>query len=266
MPSPALIVHGGAGTVPGMPESAHAARQAGVEAAADAGWEALRADGSALAAVLAAVAVMEDDPRFNAGRGSGIRADGSVQMDAAVATGDGRLGCIAALERTRYPVRVAAALLDERTDFLAGRGAMEFARAHGFADEAVAGSARPWHGDTVGAIARDAEGRLAVAGATGGGRGRVAGRFGDTPRGGAGFWCDDRVAVVATGIGEPIMRELISYRAAQRAARDAEGRLAAALTWGVARFAPEVHLGLIGLDAEATASAANTRLPVAVRE
>jgi beta-aspartyl-peptidase (threonine type) len=64
------------------------------------------------------------------------------------------------------------------------------------------------HGaDTVGAIARDAKGRLAVAVSTGGITGKLAGRIGDSPIPGAGFYADDRFgAVCGTGQGEAFIR------------------------------------------------------------
>ena len=103
MSNPMIVCHGGAG---------HTAKdQPGVDLAADSGWSILTAGGSALDAVLAAVEIMENDPVLNAGTGGRKRADGSVQLDAAVATSDGKLGAIMAIEETPNPVHVAAGLL-----------------------------------------------------------------------------------------------------------------------------------------------------------
>ena len=110
-----IVVHGGAG---------HSVEeQDGVDAAADIGWELLAGGADAVSAAVAAVAALEDDPRFNAGTGSCLRADGSVQVDAAVACSDGRLGTIAAVDDIANPVRVARLVMDEEFDTLAGSGA-----------------------------------------------------------------------------------------------------------------------------------------------
>ena len=98
MSNPMIVCHGGAG---------HTAKdQPGVDLAADAGWAVLCAGGSAIDAVLAAVEIMENDPVLNAGTGGRKRADGSVQLDAAIATSDGRLGAIMAIEDTPKGPRV----------------------------------------------------------------------------------------------------------------------------------------------------------------
>jgi beta-aspartyl-peptidase (threonine type) len=84
MPRPILIVHGGAGTIP---EERHAAAVEGCRWAAQAGWSILEAGGSALDAVEAAVRTLEEDPTFNAGRGSVRTRAGTVEMDALIMEG-----------------------------------------------------------------------------------------------------------------------------------------------------------------------------------
>lgn len=253
MTEPLLVCHGGAG---------HGAKdQPGVDAAADAGWAVLSEGGSALDAVLAAVVVMEDDPRLNAGTGGRMRADGSVQLDAAVATSEGRLGCIMAIENTPNPVHVAAALLDEDIHILSGDGARTWADARGFPQASVAGSARPGDTDTVGAVAIDAAGRMAVASSTGGCTGRPRGRIGDTPLWGPGLWVDDHICLAATGIGEEITLKMLCHRVALF-----EGDLHSRLQQGLDLFAPEIEIGLIGLTADGEGMGlANTGMPWAVR-
>ena len=257
MVEPAFVCHGGAG---------HGARdQPGVDLACEAAWDVLTSGGTALQAVLDAVMIMEDDPRLNAGTGGRLRDDGSVQLDAAVATSDGRLGMVMVIEETPNPVLVAAELLDEPYHALAGEGARTWADSKGIERTPVVGSPRPVATDTVGAIARDRSGALAVASSTGGCTGRPAGRVGDTPMWGSGLWCDANIVVAATGIGESIIEELIAYRVAAEHQRNG-GDLGAALDWGIDQFSPEIQVGLISLDAAGGGRGlANTDMPWAAQ-
>src|SRR6516162_1921519 len=99
---PVLLVHGGAWAIPDDDAPAH---EAGVRAALKAGFEILSAGGPALDAVQAAVAVLEDDPTFDAGRGSFLTSDGRVQLDALLMDG-GRMkaGGVACVERIQNPI------------------------------------------------------------------------------------------------------------------------------------------------------------------
>jgi isoaspartyl peptidase/L-asparaginase-like protein (Ntn-hydrolase superfamily) len=110
---PALVVHGGAWAIP---EASTAATLAGVRDATTAGWGVLQRGGAALDAVEAAVRVLEDDPAFDAGRGSVLTEEGRVEMDAVVM--DGRTldsGAVACITTARNPVTVARAVM-EQTD------------------------------------------------------------------------------------------------------------------------------------------------------
>ena len=102
----ALIVHGGAGDWSPADGDGDAV-VAGCGAAARAGFAILRAGGSALDAVTVAVAVLEDDPLFNAGTGSALTVDGEVECDASLMGGDGRAGAVAALRDVKNPIRLA---------------------------------------------------------------------------------------------------------------------------------------------------------------
>ncbi|HXD81880.1 MAG TPA: isoaspartyl peptidase/L-asparaginase [Candidatus Acidoferrum sp.] len=208
---PALIVHGGAGPVA---DDERARRQAAVERARDAGWSEI--GGGALAAVLAAVRLMEDEPLLNAGIGACLNLDGVVELDAGVMEGaELRAGGAAGLKDVRHPIDLAVEIMrDGRHVLLAGAGASRFAREHGIemADPSIFITDRKrqelLHGaDTVGAVARDDDGRLAVAVSTGGITGKLPGRIGDSPIPGAGFYADDRFgAVCGTGHGEAFIR------------------------------------------------------------
>jgi len=256
MSSPSIICHGGAG---------HGAKdQPGVDEAADLGWKILESGGSALEAVLASVELMENDPRLNAGTGGRLRSDGSVQLDAAVATSDGKLGLVMAIEDTPNPVRVAADILAEEFHVLAGRGAREYADNKGHLKASVQGSSRPSDSDTVGAVARDDQGRIAVASSTGGCSGRPPGRVGDTPMWGSGLWCDAEIAIAATGIGEEIMLQMLCHRVAQEIKES--GELRNSLQAGLDLFAEDIEIGMIAITMDSGGSLANTEMPWALRE
>ncbi|HSP08370.1 MAG TPA: isoaspartyl peptidase/L-asparaginase family protein [Candidatus Dormibacteraeota bacterium] len=211
MAQAALIVHGGAGPIP---ESERASRQAAVERARDAGWARIR-DG-ALDAAVAAVRHMEDEPLLNAGIGACLNRDGVVELDAGVMRGaDLAAGGAAGLRDVRHPIDLAlAVMLDGRHVLLVADGASRFARENGLemCDPSIFVTDRKrqelLHGaDTVGAVARDSDGRLAVAVSTGGVTGKLPGRIGDSPIPGAGFYADDRFgAVCGTGKGEAFIR------------------------------------------------------------
>jgi L-asparaginase / beta-aspartyl-peptidase len=212
----AIAVHGGAGNWP-VPQ--HERARVGVSAAARQGGTSLAQGQSALDAVTAAVAVLEDDPLFNAGTGSVLNRDGEVEMDAAVMTGnDLRFGAVAAIRRVRNPVFVARQVMERSAHaLLVGEGAVRFAREHGFGDyDPVTAQARvAWKRaradlglGTVGAVALDGEGRLAAATSTGGTLLKLPGRVGDTPLPGAGTYAIGHAAVSASGKGELVMRVL----------------------------------------------------------
>src|SRR5256886_8131326 len=129
----AVIVHGGAGADPA---DGRDELRAGVQAAALAGWRALGGGGRALDAVEAAVRVLEDHPRFNAGRGAVLTSAGTVEMDASIMEGD-RLACgaVAAVSRVANPITLARRVMaGERHVLLVGDGAHAFARAVGLPD------------------------------------------------------------------------------------------------------------------------------------
>ncbi len=130
--SPTLLVHGGAWAIP---VEAAAAHQAGVRHALETGYALLSRGASALDAVEAAVTVLEDDPTFDAGRGSFLTSDGRVQLDALLMDG-GRMkaGGVACVERLRNPIQAARLVLEKSPHvYFVGPGAEAFARSHGMA-------------------------------------------------------------------------------------------------------------------------------------
>lgn len=202
--------------------------------ALDAGLAILRAGGTALSAVEASVMVLEDAPVFNAGRGSVLRSDGSVRMDASLMCGHTlRAGAVASVTTVQHPVRLArwlaedgrhVMLLGEEAEALAARVGHAVRKREYFITAerqeqlerlACLGGVALDHdvddvvqeGQTVGAVALDTLGHLAAATSTGGLTNAAPGRVGDTPILGAGTWADDRsCAVSATGDGEFFIR------------------------------------------------------------
>ena len=127
---PTLLVHGGAWAIP---QDAEAAHQAGVRHALEAGYRLLAKNGSALDAVEAAVTILENDPTFDAGRGSFLTSDGRVQLDALLMDG-GRMkaGGVACVERIRNPIQAARLVLESSPHvYFVAAGAEQFALAHG---------------------------------------------------------------------------------------------------------------------------------------
>jgi len=234
-----LVIHGGAGSMrPGRldPEQEKCAR-AGLEAALAAGAAILDKRESALDAVEAAVRVLEEDPCFNAGRGSVLTASGCIELDAAIMDGRNRAaGAVSGLRTTRAPISLARRLLEQGPHvFLSGHGADDFARDQGFEqvenswfeiperrrqlDELLGqgGFDDEIKYGTVGAVAVDVDGHVAVATSTGGLTAKRWGRVGDSPLIGAGTYADDRSAAVsATGSGEYFIRAVAAHQLAER--------------------------------------------------
>jgi beta-aspartyl-peptidase (threonine type) len=227
----AIVVHGGAGAWHEVPERVSRAMPACIAAAA-AGQAVLLAGGSALDAVETAVHILEDEPVLDAGRGSYPNANGEIEMDALIM--DGRtlnLGAVAAISRVQYPISLARKVLEHPNhNFLVGAGAEAFADKIGFPRCDVADLLTDENllhyknqvngnklggslGDTVGAVAIDSNGDVAVATSTGGTRHKLPGRVGDSPLVGSGGYADNwSAAVGATGHGEALMKIIISKR------------------------------------------------------
>lgn len=214
----------------GLSEADDAAARAGLNAALDAGCMVLSNGGSALDAVEAAVRVLEDDPVFNAGRGSVFTYEGTIELDAAIMEGaDRKAGAVTGVVRTRNPVSLARAVMERSPHVLLSReGADGFSIEQGLEQvdpEWFATAERRRQLDemkarpngafdigmkygTVGAVACDVHGRVAAATSTGGLTGKRWGRIGDSPLIGAGTYADNRAgAVSATGAGEFFIRE-----------------------------------------------------------
>ncbi|MGN6498449.1 MAG: isoaspartyl peptidase/L-asparaginase family protein [Tsuneonella sp.] len=236
-----VAIHGGAGTLDRarMAPEQQADYKAALQAALDAGAKVLAGGGEATAAVTAALTVLEDDPRFNAGRGAVFTWDGTNELDASIMDGNGRrAGAVAGVTTVRPTIQHAQAVMDDgRHVFLAGKGAEQFADEHGLeiVPPAYFRTEERWRQlqklktenlpaldvefkyGTVGAVARDNAGHLAAGTSTGGMTGKRWNRIGDSPVIGAGTYADDRAcAVSATGAGEYFIRVGVAHEICSR--------------------------------------------------
>ena len=261
-----IVVHGGAGEV--SPDR-HVRLRAGVRAAAEAGHAILDAGGAALDAVVAAVRMLEDDPEYNAGVGSAMTRDGTIETDASVMDGaTRRFGGVAAVPDLGCAVALARAVLDDGEHvLLAGPAAMKFAAERGIApapegslvterqrtrlfEMAIKRGVKIAGGGTVGAVAHDRHGRFAAATSTGGIVWKRAGRVGDSPIPGAGTWADRDIAISATGDGESILRVLLAHGVACRRAAGRDLRSAVIDALRELRDVTGGGAGLIAIDAK----------------
>ncbi|PAX07873.1 isoaspartyl peptidase/L-asparaginase family protein [Sphingomonas lenta] len=213
-----LVVHGGAKTIEPKKEEAN---RRGCLAAANAGATVLRYGGGAVQAVEAAIRSLEDDPTFNAGRGSSPQASGAIEMDASIMDGrDLSIGGVAGVKRLKHPIEAARVVLGKPPVLMVADGAERFAADHGvalidLAELDPAETPNPER-DTVGCVAIDMHGHLAAGTSTGGLEGMPEGRVGDTALPGAGLYADDAVGAVAlSGDGEAIVRVMLAARITQ---------------------------------------------------
>jgi beta-aspartyl-peptidase (threonine type) len=211
----------------------------------EAGWRVLEGGGPALDAIEAAVAIMEDDETFDAGRGSFLNRDGRVQLDALMMDGRTlRAGGVGCVEHIRNPIHACRKILDESPHvYLVGAGAEAFAQEHGIPlcrnedlivprevahlrqaqQKEVAGekheifAAPTVSHDTVGAVALDRAGNIAAATSTGGTLNKTPGRVGDSSLIGCGCYADNESAAASTtGWGEPMMKLVLAKWAADQ--------------------------------------------------
>lgn len=244
-PEWSIAIHGGAGTM--SPERMDAATraeyEAALQAALDAGAKVLDNGGSAMDAVVAAITLMEDDPKFNAGRGAVFTWDEDIEHDASIMDGRTRdAGAATGTRNVRHPILLARAVMEDSPHvFLSREGAEQFAAEQGlelvdpawFATESRRKALERYKAahdaeqtsqlaidtkfGTVGAVARDSDGNLAAGTSTGGMTGKRWGRIGDAPVIGAGTYADNRAcAVSATGWGEYFIRVGVAHEICAR--------------------------------------------------
>jgi L-asparaginase/beta-aspartyl-peptidase (threonine type) len=290
-----IAVHGGVGNSP--------ANVDGCVKAAEAGIAAMRQGEDALSGAIAAAVALENDGRFNAGTGSSLRMDGvTMEMDAGLMDSTGRLGAVAAIQRVKNPIRVAAEVAKTPHWLIVGEGAIAFARALGFEDyyqptqrakdihkkilkALMEGTdydfqkewrdfdfQKAWNfetrwedvikqfgSSTIGAVAMDEQGNFAATVSTGGSSPMLKGRVGDSPIVGCGFYAGKAGAIVATGIGEYIVKEFLCRTVYDWVAQGMP--LQEALDKGVGLYPKEIDIGLIGVTRDAAGTSDNRQMP-----
>lgn len=273
---PTIIVHGGAGY---WPDEFDASKNESIIEAVKVGCDVLNSGGSALDAVEKAVNVLEDVPLFDAGRGSHLNVEGMVQMDAIIIDAVTRdFGAVAGVEQVRYPISLARRVMQDTSHkFIVGTGAEKLAVQLGIPlvpnmwfvtdDELAKYRKRVESGthDTVGAVAIDKDGNIAVATSTGGTSHKLAGRVGDAPLFGAGGYADnDFGGTSATGVGENSMRILLSKYAVDQivTGKDAQEASTAAIAYADTVF-DDSQLGVITIDKQGRVGAAHSTTKLA---
>jgi beta-aspartyl-peptidase (threonine type) len=241
-----LAIHGGAGTIlkEDMTDELEAVYTAALKDALKAGYSLLEQKGTAVDAVKAAVVSLENNPLFNAGRGSVFTKKGLQEMDAAIMDGSTlAAGAVAGVKNIRNPVLLAAEVMTNSDHvFLCGEGANEFAIKQGIrlerddyffsqfrydqwkkmrdsdqysldhSQQATDALMKDKKFGTVGAVACDAFGNIAAATSTGGMTNKKFGRIGDSPVIGAGTYANNLTcAISCTGHGEPFIKAVAAY-------------------------------------------------------
>ena len=234
-----LIIHGGAWNIPDDVVQDH---RHGVFEACSLGHTLLANGKDALDVVDACVTLMEDNPTFDAGKGSFLNYIGEIEMDAIIATDELKIGSVCAIRNVKNPIKVARLLLEtSKHVMLVGNGALQFAKEHGVSElspeELLVGRELQRYLSlikktaveikdsfritdpkqngmgTVGCVCMDKKGHLAVGVSTGGTPFKQPGRVGDTPLWGAGGYVEPMAGSAATGYGEDLIRVLATRQA-----------------------------------------------------
>ena len=272
-----IVCHGGAGGVPEEPEP----RQAVLDEAAETGANAE----TAVDAVVDAVELLEADERFNAGYGGAVQSDGVVRTDAGITTSDRAVGAVASLAGVRDAVAAARVVMEETPHvLLAGEPAVDLAADFGIETDAelLTDETRERYADadpptggprehldwlderfgghgTVGAVAHDPEtDGFAAATSTGGRTFALAGRVGDVPQLGSGFFASPAGGASATGAGEDIARATLTRRAVRHLESGLDAQAAADRAISEFGELTGSSAGVIVLDRDSAGSAFNS--------
>ena len=208
-----LIIHGGFFSESSTNHETKVAKQNALERIVKDSYAFLQTH-SALETVVYAVSLLEDDELFNAGIGSQIQSDGKIRMSAAIMDGETqKMSGVINIEEVKNPVHIAQLLMQYDDRVLGGSGATNFARQHGF--EAFSteipqrraeyeAKVKSLGTGTVGCVALDATGKIAVATSTGGKGFEIPGRISDSATV-AGNYANAFCGVSLTGVGEDIV-------------------------------------------------------------
>lgn len=219
-----IIIHGGFFSESATNQETKVAKQQALLSIVKDSYEFLKTHTS-LETVVYAVSLLEDDPLFNAGIGSQIQSDGKIRMSASLMDGfTQKMSGVINIEEVKNPIQVAQVLLDYDDKVLGGSGATSFARKNGFGvfsteipqrrKEYEEKSTASRQG-TVGCVALDKDGKIAVATSTGGKGFEMPGRISDSATVAGNYanaWC----GVSLTGVGEDIVSGAVAAKIVTR--------------------------------------------------
>jgi beta-aspartyl-peptidase (threonine type) len=231
----AIAIHGGASERTPFIRKHAKEIEASLAKITEHGYRILAKGGSALDAVEAVVVMLEDDPLFNAGKGSALNSKGEVEMDAAIMNGKNRkAGAVSMVRNVKNPIGLARIIMNKtRHVFLSGYGALEVAHnekiclepdSYFITDSQYAEYERLHTHEniqqilqkkllgTVGAVALDKRGNLAAGTSTGGTSNCLPGRIGDSCVIGGGCYANNATcAVSGTGVGETLITGVVAH-------------------------------------------------------
>jgi L-asparaginase len=219
-----IIIHGGFFSESSTSQETKVAKQNALLRIVKDSYEYLKTH-SAVETVVYAVSLLEDDELFNAGIGSQIQSDGKIRMSASLMDGTTqKFSGVINIEEVKNPIHVALELMKVDDRVLGGSGATNFARQHGFEKfsteipqrraEYEAKLAATGTG-TVGCVALDSNGNLAVATSTGGKGFEIPGRISDSATV-AGNYVNEFCGVSLTGVGEDIVSGAVAAKIVPR--------------------------------------------------
>lgn len=219
-----LIIHGGFFSESDQSHETKSAKQNALKEIAQKSFEYLKSH-SAEETVVYAVTLLEDDVLFNAGIGSQIQSDGKIRMSASLMNGETqKFSGVINIESVKNPIEIAQVLMKEDDRVLGGNGAKKYATEHGFQDFSTEIPQRRKEYEeklknggkgTVGCVAIDANGKLAVATSTGGKGFELVGRISDSATV-AGNFANKFCAVSCTGVGEDIVSNATAVKIVTR--------------------------------------------------
>ena len=219
-----IIIHGGFFSESDQDLQTKIAKQNSLKNIAEQSFNYLK-NHSAKEAVIFAVSLLENDELYNAGIGSQIQSDGKIRMSAAIMDGETeKFSGVINIENVQNPIFVAEKLMQEEDRVLGGSGAKLFANQHQFPDFSTELPARRKEFEakkkslgtgTVGCVALDTNGKLAVATSTGGKGFELVGRISDSATV-AGNFANQHCAVSCTGVGEDIVSNATAVKIVTR--------------------------------------------------
>lgn len=219
-----LIIHGGFFSESSTDTETKKAKQNALVSIVKQSYDYLKSH-TALETVVYAVSLLEDDALFNAGIGSQIQSDGKIRMSASIMDGvSKKMSGVINIENVKNPVQVAEKLLEVDDRILGGEGATAFARKNGFESfsteipqrrEEYLAKLKSNGTGTVGCVALDKDGQLAVATSTGGKGFEIVGRISDSATV-AGNYANEICGVSCTGVGEDIVSGAVATKIVTR--------------------------------------------------